>query len=344
MRKMTLWSSVFAFNFLTIIFCGSLTHAQTSNSLLISRDKIKTAVEFLSSDSLNGRFTGTEGALRAANYIAEEFRKAGLKPLDSAKGFYFSFRALEGKVTGYNVVGVLPGQETTEEQVIFSAHYDHIGTISTNPYSDFRAKKIKRGADTIFNGANDNASGTAVLISLAHYYGSLKNNKRSIIFVAFSGEELGLVGSEAMASSLANPAAIVCLINLEMLGRGEYPFITGSDLGNIQSIFNKELAKIDRKNYGKQFFKKEPFREHRLFTRSDNYPFALLRIPAYTIMGTSDTDHYYHTVEDEAETLNYEKISRTAAAIILSMNPVINMGVKPWRINPANYNLSENTY
>ena len=129
-----------------------------------------------------------------------------------------------------------------------------------------------------------------------------------------------------------------------MLGRGEYPFITGSELGNIQPIFNKELAKIDRKNYGKHFFKREPFREHRLFMRSDNYPFALLRIPAYTVMATSDVDPYYHTVEDEAETLNCGIITRIATAIVLSMNPIINRGVNPWRINPANYNLSENSY
>jgi Zn-dependent M28 family amino/carboxypeptidase len=344
MRKFVFWSRVVASNILIIIFCGTFAHAQTTNSSLISEDIIKTAVEFLSSDSLKGRLTGTQSALQAANYIAEEFRKAGLKPLDSAEGFYFSFFALDGKVTGYNIVGVLPGQETRKEQIIYSAHYDHVGTISTNPYPDFRSKKIISGADTIFNGANDNASGTAALISLAHYYGSLKNNKRSIIFVAFSGEELGLVGSEALASSLANPSSIVSLINLEMLGRGEYPFITGGDLGNVQLILNRELAKIDRKNYGKHFFKREPFREHRLFTRSDNYPFALLRIPAYTIMATSDIDPYYHTVDDEAETLDYGKITRIVSAIILSMNPIINERAKPWRINAANYNISENGY
>jgi Zn-dependent M28 family amino/carboxypeptidase len=137
---------------------------------------------------------------------------------------------------------------------------------------------------------------------------------------------------------------MVCLINLEMLGRGDYIFMTGGEFGNIQSLFNKELARIDRKKYGKRFFKNDPFREHLLFTRSDNYPFALLRIPAYTIMGTSDVEQYYHTVDDEAESLDYERIAWIANALVLAINPVINNGVIPWRINPANANLIDNAY
>ena len=330
-------------NLFFIVCYSQHSHSQSPDSL-INKDSIRSIIEFLASDSLRGRFTGSAGAETAAHHIANEFRVAGLRGWDSTTNYLFPFLALDGSATGYNVIGVLPGQEKSDELVIFSAHYDHVGTVSTNPYSDYRPKRITNGTDTIFNGANDNASGTSALISLAHYFGALKNNKRTIVFIAFSGEELGLVGSQALAMSLKNASSIICLVNLDMLGRGEYPFITGSELGNLQPILNKELARIDRANYGKHYFKNEPNREQRLFTRSDNYPFALLRIPAYTVMSTTDNDIYYHTVQDEPQTLDYQKIERIARAVGLAMDPIINKGIRPWRIDASNYSRPEAGY
>jgi Zn-dependent M28 family amino/carboxypeptidase len=93
--------------------------------------------------------------------------------------------------------------------------------------------------DTMFNGANDNASGVAAIIRLAYYFGKLKSNERTIVFIAFSGEELGLLGSRITATKL-NPDIIKAVINIEMIGRSiskrkKNPYITGSFL----LIFNK---------------------------------------------------------------------------------------------------------
>jgi Zn-dependent M28 family amino/carboxypeptidase len=317
------------------IFVFDFAYSQIDS--LINKDSIRAVVAFLASDSLQGRLTGSAGALTAANFIQQEFKKAGLRAFDSTRGYFYPFKTQNDKVEGYNVMGILPGTDPSSGLVIFSAHYDHIGTISTNPNLSSNRRKYHDGEDTIFNGANDNASGTAALISLARYYGSVKNNKRSILFVAFSGEELGLVGSYAIASSIANPSSVVCMINLEMLGRGSAPFITGSQLGNLRPILNRELYTVGGKQFGKHYFSPEIARDQKLFTRSDNYPFALMRIPAYTIMTTTDTDQYYHTVDDEVQTLDYEKIERVTRVIALAMEGLINRRVAPWRINVDEY-------
>jgi Zn-dependent M28 family amino/carboxypeptidase len=222
----------------------------------------------------------------------------------------------------YNVVARLPGTDSSAGAVIFSAHYDHIGTASTNPNREYRKKELKQLKDTIYNGANDNASGTSALICLARYYGQLKNNKRTIIFIAFSGEEFGLVGSSAMAASIKNPGSIACMINLEMLGRGSSPFLTGSELGNTRDLLNTELARIDVGRFKKRYFKQERYPEQMLFKRSDNFPFAQLRIPAHTVM-SSDQDPYYHSFEDGTAHIELWVYQQITQAVALAMKPII---------------------
>src|SRR3954464_11110743 len=192
-----------------LLFCYLNSFAQSSLlDSLINRQQIQQTVEYLASDSLQGRFTGTKAALTAANFIADQFRRAGLQTLDSTNGYLNSFTiAAPEKIIGYNVVGVLPGSEKPDESILFSAHYDHLGTLTTHPYQSYSKRFRKNSTDSIFNGANDNASGTSALISLARYFGFSKSNKRTIILVAFAGEELGLLGSTALAKSLKNPAS-----------------------------------------------------------------------------------------------------------------------------------------
>jgi len=297
----------------------------------INKEFLRSTIEFLASDSLKGRFTGSPEANKAANFIADEFRKAGMKAPDSSGKYLVPFSYFSYPV-GNNVIGILPGSERPSELIFFSAHYDHIGTTAPNTYIKIGRRSPENGRDSIYNGANDNASGTASLISLARYFAAAKTNKRTLIFVAFSGEELGLIGSSALAATLADPGSVTCVINLEMLGRGSSPFLTGSQLGDLRSILNKELARIDVNQFKKNFFRAERYREQNLFTRSDNYPFAKLKIPAHTIMVGSDQDFYYHTVEDEPSTLNYRLIERVTRAIALAVMPIINGEITPKRI------------
>jgi Zn-dependent M28 family amino/carboxypeptidase len=322
---------------LLISFLTSFAQPKLLDSL-INKEQIQQTVEYLASDSLQGRFTGTKEALQAANFIADEFKSAGLQTLDSTSGYLVPFVITRPQqIIGYNVIGVIRGTEKPGEVIFLSAHYDHVGTLSTNPKPDYSRRHWRNRDDSIFNGANDNASGVSALISLARYFGFIKNNKRTIIFVAFAGEELGLLGSRALTALLQDPGSVACMINLEMLGRGHSPFVTGSELGDLRNLLNKQLAKADKKEFAGIYFRREQYPDQRLFARSDNYPFAKLGIPARTIMVGSDEDEFYHKVGDEASTLNYELIRRVARAVAFSIEPIINGEVTPKRIKPGNY-------
>ena len=307
--------------------------AKSQNSILDSLINIKDAeriVSFLSSDSLKGRFTGTDEAKKATDYIVSEFKSAGLKPIsgyeDCLMPFLFKDKSTGNKVA-YNVLAGLTGQSNPNEIIIFSAHYDHLGTFSTNPYPSIHPEELKKkNTDTIYNGANDNASGITALILLAKYFAALNNNNRTLIFVAFAGEELGLLGSIALAEKVV-PKQTVAVINIEMIGRdsqGEgHPFITGKDFSNMGNLLNKELEKKDKVLFGKNFFRNDPYAEQKLFSRSDNYSFAKLGIPAHTIMLTTGTDKYYHSVNDEIGTIDFNVMIHTIRAIALSTEGLI---------------------
>ena len=303
---------------------------------IISSTSLRQVVEVLAADSLAGRFTGTSHANKAASFIANEFKNAGIDTLTNYEGYYMPFfTSGENVKVGINVIGGLKGTIKPDELIIFCAHYDHVGTKSTNPFSGYRSGRARQG-DTIYNGANDNASGVSALIHLARYFGQLKNNGRTIIFIAFSGEELGLKGSEKAVSSF-NPEEVVAVINIEMIGRPiskkrRKAFITGSHLSDIQKLLNKKLHQTDPEFYGKKFFLPDPFADANLFTRSDNYWFAMKGIPSHTIMATSPDDDYYHSPADEVSTLDFTLMEKLVKAIAISTTILVDGYTTPSRI------------
>lgn len=297
-------------------------------------DSLRAIVEFLAADSLQGRFSGSNGCNEAATFIGKEFQNAGLKPVQGNTGFFMRVTSKWG-----NVVGAIQGKSRPNEVIIFSAHYDHIGTIRTirtNPIPFINEKGKTKIGDTIYNGANDNASGVSAVISLAKYFAKQKNNERTLIFVAFAGEELGELGSGYFAS-LTEPALIKAVINIEMIGRKAFnddrPYMTGSELSDLYEILNRRLYQENKVTYKRHFILSDPFPAENLFIRSDNYPFAKLGIPAHTIMTTAPTDMYYHSLSDEASTLDYELMSRIGKAIAISCNGLVTGEDTPKRIS-----------
>jgi hypothetical protein len=326
---------------LLIAFCFSISSfaQQALIDSFINPASCRQIVETLAADSFKGRLAGTVNEEKAGLFIAEEFRKAGLMP--GKKGSYFmpfniSYHHREKE--SQNVVGILAGKTKPQEWIVFSAHYDHIGTRATNPV-DFMAEKGKpeRG-DSIFNGANDNASGTSALITMARYFANAANNERTIIFIAFAGEELGLLGSQKAVLNLDHPS-IVAMINMDMLGRpisnkNKNPFITGSGLSELRTMMNRKLYETNPEEYGKNFFSKDPFPGESLFMRSDNFPFAQKGVPAHTIIASHPRDRYYHSLNDELGTLDYEFLSRVIRAIAQASIGLIEGSETPTRINP----------
>jgi Zn-dependent M28 family amino/carboxypeptidase len=162
---------------------------------------------------------------------------------------------------------MLPGKSKPKEIVIFSAHYDHVGISSIN-------KK-----DSIMNGANDNASGVTAVLMLAEYFARQGNNERTILFCAFAGEELGLIGSKNFRNYLI-PESIVAVINIEMIGVPQYGkgifFITCTKYSDLPALLKENMKGFNVK------VKPEPNQNKLLFQRSDNFSFVLKRVPAHT--------------------------------------------------------------
>lgn len=223
----------------------------------------------------------------------------------------------------FNVAGMIPGKSKEREIVLFSAHYDHLGII-----------KSVRG-DSIANGADDDASGTTAVIALANYYKKLNNNERTLVFAAFTAEEVGGFGARYFSSKL-NPDNVVAMFNIEMIGKESKfgrnaAFITGYELSDFGEILQKNLQGTDFK------FHPDPYPDQNLFYRSDNATLAALGVPAHTISTDQiDSDKFYHTVNDEFETLDSSIIWATIKAIALSARSIVAGTDTPKRIPKLN--------
>lgn len=312
--------------------------APVDMNAIMHPDSCRFIVETLAADSFMGRYAGSPQATKAALYIAQELERAGCKPVSRSDSLLIPFRFMtpKGNYHCYNVVGVIPGKEKAGELVLFSAHYDHVGTLSTNDYRAFmREKGRPEKGDTIYNGANDNASGISALIALARYFGKTGPHERTLVFIAFSAEEEGLHGSRALSLRM-DPASIVAMINMDMVGvpmseRNRNPILTGSERSDLQQMLNNRLYEA-APEYGKDFFGKDRFPTESLFMRSDNYHFALKGVPAHTIMATSPRNRYYHSLNDEPRTIDYHLIAHIARAIALASSGLADGRDTPTRI------------
>ncbi len=293
---------------------------------VITKDLLQHYVQALAHDSMQGRYTGTVGCEKAAALIAGEMKALGLLPLSKNKGAYdYPYYLAEGTDTSMaaNIVGVVPGK-ISDKYILFSAHYDHIGD-SNQQGSPLRLSSSPK--DKIYNGANDNASGVAALLALASYFKFLQNNSYTLLFVAFSGEENGLLGSNVFVESFVKLKNIKQVINLDMLGRfsanSPKPIVTeGIYSYNFTKKLNRNLRQVDP-TAPKAFFRVDNNLLENYFMRSDNYSFAQKGVPANTIMSTNILDDHYHSPSDEWETLDYEAMMNLVKGIALACTPMV---------------------
>jgi len=314
---------------LAITIC---TYAQDVDKLIDQKD-VARYIQTLAADDMQGRGTFTPGIEKAATFIESEFQSIGLKPLTGLSGFR---QVVDPKALGplptrgnmaekltnnplFNVVGVLPGKTKPDEYVIFSAHYDHLGI--TRPMD----------GDSIANGADDDASGTTAVIALAKYFKKIDNNARTLIFVAFTAEEIGGYGARYF-SKMVDPDKTVAMFNIEMIGKaskfGENSaFITGFERSDFGTILQKNLEGTAFKFYP------DPYTKENLFYRSDNATLARLGVPAHTISTDQiDIDKLYHTVKDEFSSLDVKNITATIKAIALSSRGIVAGTETPTRV------------
>ncbi|MBK5192857.1 MAG: M20/M25/M40 family metallo-hydrolase [Flavobacteriaceae bacterium] len=311
--------------------CNITQSAASEKTIISERDikapnpvileaSVKKNLEYLSSNELHGRETGTEGIEEAAVFIEIMFEENNIKP------YYKTYRDTfeVGNKTGCNLIGYLEGSDPVlkNEFIILGAHYDHIGV-----------GKVING-DSIANGANDNASGTVGVLELAKHFSKINDNKRSLLFVLFSAEEMGLRGSKQLAEKLNSEGLnLYAMVNFEMIGvpmqdKNYLAYVTGFEGSNLAEKFNeysnsKILGFLPRAN------------EFKLFERSDNYPFFQeFNVPSQTISTFDFTNYdYYHHVSDEAEKMDFSHISNLIQSVIPGLYKMANTSEKEIKLN-----------
>ena len=281
----------------------------------ISESSVTEKMEYLTSDELMGRETGTEGIEKAAKYIEAAFGAAGITPYYS---IYRDSFEVKGR-TGYNIVGYIEGSDPKlkNEFVIVGAHYDHIGL-----------GKVVNG-DSIANGANDNAAGTVAVLELAKHFAAERSNKRSMLFILFSAEEMGLVGAKHIANRLKKEELdLYTMISFEMIGvpmqgKDHHAYLTGYEISNMADKFNEYAGEkvLGFLPQAKQF---------NLFQRSDNYPFyEEFKIPAQTISTFDFTNYeFYHHVSDELQHMDIPHMVYLIKRIVPGIQGITNSAEK----------------
>ncbi|MPR37013.1 M28 family peptidase [Salmonirosea aquatica] len=274
---------------------------------LASQD-ILAHIQVLASDSLEGRGTATVGEMKAARYIASWFKRAGLEPKGGNGSFFQPFGTVihyEGiphQVTAHNVVGFL--DNGSDQTIVIGAHYDHLG-------KGYQTGSLTADSeDLIHNGADDNASGTAGLIELARYFaGNKVKEKYNVLFIAFSGEELGLLGSKFFTSHPTIPMeSVAFMINMDMIGRlDESKGLTIGGWGTSPS-WGTLLPALALKNTLKFAVDSSGIGP------SDHTSFYLQQKPVLFFFTGVHSD--YHKVTDDADKINAPGVSKILGLVV----------------------------
>ncbi len=225
-----------------------------------------------------------------------------------------------------NVVAILPAEDINKnkgqaaEIVLYSAHYDHLG-----------AKSSGEG-DLIYNGADDDASGIAAIINLAEYFAKNADNTRTIMFSAFTAEEIGGLGSRYFSQQL-DPNDVVAMINIEMIGKPSKfgsgtLWMTGMERSNLGQLLNQHLKAHNTEIY------KDPYPEQGLFYRSDNATLARLGVPAHSFSSTQlDKDQHYHQVSDDIASLNLPSMHQVIKHLAVATQGLVSGVDTPSRVD-----------
>ena len=291
--------------FVILSSCSTKTTTLDEVQKFIQLEETRDILFTLASDEMKGRETASGGYQLAASFVTNFFEENGIEP------FYPAYKdSLQTKeVWSYNLVGRVGSFDNEKPTILIGAHLDHIGVNEENQ------------EDPIFNGANDNATGSTAVLQIAEFLATKEWNQ-NIIVALFADEEKGLRGAAHLAERLKEEGvSLTYMVNFEMLGAtlttGENQvYMTGFNLSDMPEKMN---------TYAPEFVQFLPeAKQYNLFRRSDNYSFYKIHnIPAQTL-STFDFKNYdfYHKAGDEAEKLdvaNMNKVISTSAYVLAKM-------------------------
>ena len=296
-------------------------------------------MNFLASDELHGRGSATRDEHLAALFAASQFQALGLEPGGGSGAFVqkaalpnplpprieqrlSKYEAVPRKET-WNAIGILRGTSSPHEVILLTAHLDHLGIGPA------------QNGDTIYNGADDDASGTTAVLTLAHMLATGARPKRTIIFALFGTEEIGGFGNNAFLKHPPVPLSeIVANLEFEMIGRPD-PSVAAGTLwltGFERSTLGPELAK-----HGAHLVN-DPHPKEYFFQRSDNFALARQGIIAHTV-SSFGLHHDYHQPSDEISTINFTHMTNAISSMVAPIRWLADASFKPqWNpgMNPQN--------
>ena len=293
---------------------------------LLSTTNARKHLTILASDDYQGRETGKIGGQKAAEYIANEFAQLGLKaPVSDSYFQDVPFANATAKTA--NVLGYLEGTDLKDELLVISAHYDHLGMLSS-------------GTDLIYNGADDDGSGTTALLELAKAFTQAKHEgngpRRSILFLAVTGEEKGLVGSAWYTDHPIFPLnKTIADLNIDMIGRvdaahqnnSNYCYLVGSDKLSRTLHQINENANTTYTQLNLDYKYNDPNDPERIYYRSDHYNFAKNNIPIIFYFDGIHED--YHKPSDEVSKINFDILIKRAKLIFHTGWELVNRDERP---------------
>ena len=297
----------------------------------INADELKTHLTIVASDEMEGRETGSKGQQKAAQYLVKHYvdnkissPKGTVNYSQKVPATFMNAKRNENLNDSENIVAFIEGSEKADEILVLSAHYDHIG--------------IKKGK--VYNGADDDGSGTVALLEIAQAFQIAKNEgyapKRSILFIHMTGEEHGLYGSDYYSKNPLFPLKnTITDINIDMIGRRDpfhpesnnYVYVIGSDylssdLYNITEAANKEFVHLDL-DY-KYNDKNDP---ERFYYRSDHYNFAKNGIPSVFLFNGTHDD--YHQATDEVDKIEFDALEKRTKLAFAMAWELANRSTRP---------------
>lgn len=278
----------------------------------INADDLKTYLDTLASDEMAGRETGSEGQKKAGLYMINHYKINQIPAAIGAANYYQKVPSAFMEKQNHeilpdseNICAFIEGSELPNEILVISAHYDHIG--------------IKN--NEIYNGADDNGSGTAALLSIAKAFAVAKKEgngpKRSILFLHVTGEEHGLYGSKFYAENPLFPLKnTIADINIDMIGRRDekhsksnnYIYLIGSDFLSTDLYESCEIANKKYVNLEIDYTYNSKSDPNRYYYRSDHYNFAKNGIPVVFLFNGVHAD--YHQASDEVDKIEFDALAK----------------------------------
>jgi hypothetical protein len=318
----------------------SPTAARSASDPVVAESEVRRVLSILSNDSMEGRAPGTRGGNRAAAFIAREMKELGLTPLGDTAYFQKvpfstpdgnpekakllgSVAALDSipsgeRRLGYNVIGSFTGSDATlrEQVVVFAAHYDHLGI----------GKPVN--GDSIYNGADDDASGVTAVLEIARTFAKGPAPKRTVVIMLTTGEEAGALGTKWYVNHPAVPLSrMVAEMEVEMIGRPD------SMAGGAGKTW---MTGYERSTMGDQIkavgipIVPDPYPKYRFFERSDNIVFARMGIPAHTL-STYNLHSDYHTPADDIDRVDFPHMTAAVNAAIKAARILADGPAPQWK-------------